>query len=214
MLFECLRIVYFFAFSRETRNSTRRKSVILRSVQTPNSGTDEEKEVLPARPRLPPRQASLGAVEQEGTDSKMSGDDEAIHHQCIGSIVFVGVLKFTQIKGHDLLDADLFSQSDPYIIFKLGYQTIKTGVIMDNNNPEWNETIIFSWDGKQQLSADVYDLDDAFSDDYLGSCTINLAPFLRELRDGKKVTLTAPLQRPEFEEKGTLEMTCVLDTFK
>merc|ERR1712087_292644 len=53
----------------------------------------------------------------------------------------VGTLRITFIQGLDLRNADILSKSDPYGVIQLGLQRQRTGIIMNNNDPEWKEML-------------------------------------------------------------------------
>jgi hypothetical protein len=80
-------------------------------------------------------------------------------HSSIGEIEFVGVVKLNILSARDLIDADIIGKSDPYVVAVLGRQRFKTKVIPNNLNPNFNETFMFSWNGKDQLTLHVWDED-------------------------------------------------------
>ena len=86
------------------------------------------------------------------------------HSNSIGEIEFVGVLMVHLKSAKDLKRADVIGSSDPYVIFSLGHQTLKSKVVPNNLNPVWNETIMLSWDGTSKLYLQVLDKDSFSSD--------------------------------------------------
>ncbi|RZC93194.1 hypothetical protein C5167_029170 [Papaver somniferum] len=86
----------------------------------------------------------------------------------------VGVLKVTVVQGKQLMIRD-FRTSDPYVVFKLGNQVVKTKVINSCLNPVWNEEL--SLDVTQSagvLNKEVFDKDRFKSDDKMGTAHLNL----------------------------------------
>ncbi len=77
----------------------------------------------------------------------------------IGAIEFIGVLVVKIISAKDLVNADIIGKSDPYVVAQLGKQILKSKVIQNDLNPVWNETLMFSWTGSDDLLLEVYDED-------------------------------------------------------
>jgi stromal membrane-associated protein len=104
----------------------------------------------------------------------------------IGSIEFIGVLAVKLISARNLINADVIGRSnvrsmllvthhflfaglsDPYVVFSLGRQSVRSKVIDNNLNPVWNETLMLSWDGRSALLAEVFDKDLTSDDGTLG----------------------------------------------
>lgn len=59
---------------------------------------------------------------------------------CRGPREAQGVLVVSVLRAKQLKNADFLGLSDPYVKLKLKDSTQKTKVIMNNLNPEWNET--------------------------------------------------------------------------
>ncbi|KAH9300412.1 hypothetical protein KI387_011995, partial [Taxus chinensis] len=55
----------------------------------------------------------------------------------------VGILVVRIIKGTNLAVRDLWS-SDPYVVVRLGHQSVRTRVIKKNLNPVWDEELSVS----------------------------------------------------------------------
>ncbi|XP_058115245.1 protein C2-DOMAIN ABA-RELATED 11 [Magnolia sinica] len=85
-----------------------------------------------------------------------------------------GVLKVTVVQGKKLVVRD-FTSSDPYVIIKLGNQTVKTKVINSCLNPVWNEEFTFTVkEPLGVLKLEVFDKDRFKSDDKMGHAHLNL----------------------------------------
>ncbi|CAL0325039.1 unnamed protein product [Lupinus luteus] len=95
-----------------------------------------------------------------------------------GMVEFIGMLKVKVIKGTDLAIRDMMT-SDPYVILKLGQQTVQTTIIKSNLNPVWNEELMLSVPQEfGQLSLQVYDHDIFSADDIMGEADIDLQPLI------------------------------------
>ncbi|KAE9610377.1 hypothetical protein Lal_00006779 [Lupinus albus] len=95
-----------------------------------------------------------------------------------GMVEFIGMLKVKVIKGTDLAIRDMMT-SDPYVILKLGQQTVQTTIIKSNLNPVWNEELMLSVPQEfGQLSLQVYDHDMFSADDIMGEADIDLQPLI------------------------------------
>ncbi|MED6123745.1 putative ADP-ribosylation factor GTPase-activating protein agd13 [Stylosanthes scabra] len=69
--------------------------------------------------------------------------------------------------------------SDPYVVLKLGKQTVKTSVINSNLNPVWNQVLILSVPADfGPLGLKVFDQDMFSSDDYMGEAEVDLQPLI------------------------------------
>nr|CCW28844.1 putative C2 domain contatining protein [Arachis ipaensis] len=104
----------------------------------------------------------------------------------------LGLLKLRIKKGINLAVRDT-SSSDPYVVANIGEQKLKTKVIKDNCNPEWNEELILSIKDintpinllklfalKSVIkNKTIYDKDTLSSDDKMGEAIIELRPYLQ-----------------------------------
>ncbi|KAL1338643.1 hypothetical protein HN51_033256 [Arachis hypogaea] len=91
----------------------------------------------------------------------------------------LGLLKLRIKKGINLAVRDT-SSSDPYVVVNIGEQKLKTKVIKDNCNPEWNEELILSIkDFNTPINLTIYDKDTLSSDDKMGEAIIELRPYLQ-----------------------------------
>ncbi|KAK1577908.1 hypothetical protein Q3G72_025919 [Acer saccharum] len=73
--------------------------------------------------------------------------------------------------------------SDPYVIVRMGKQKLKTRVVKQNVNPEWNEDLTLSVaDPSLPIKLSVYDRDTFSLDDKMGDAEFHINPFLEALR--------------------------------
>ncbi|CAM6087065.1 unnamed protein product [Calypogeia fissa] len=93
-----------------------------------------------------------------------------------GSREAQGVLIVTVLLAKQLRNADFLGLSDPYVKLKLGVSTQKTKVIMNNLNPEWNETFTMIVDDPETdaLEISVWDWDKVGGHDKLGVQVVRL----------------------------------------
>ncbi|XP_016409083.1 multiple C2 and transmembrane domain-containing protein 2-like, partial [Sinocyclocheilus rhinocerous] len=100
-------------------------------------------------------------------------------------------------EGHGLVIRDRCGTSDPYVKFKLDGKTLyKSKVVYKNLNPVWNESFSFpirSLD--QKLFIKVYDRD-LTTDDFMGSCGVEL----NKLELEKNSEMALPLDDPNSLE--------------
>ncbi|KAL2343190.1 hypothetical protein Fmac_004475 [Flemingia macrophylla] len=90
----------------------------------------------------------------------------------------IGTLKVKVIKGTDLAIRDMMT-SDPYVILKLGQQTVQTTVVKSNLNPVWNEELMLSVPPQfGLLNLNVFDYDLFSADDIMGEADIDLQPLI------------------------------------
>ena len=91
-----------------------------------------------------------------------------------GMVEFIGMLKVKVVKGTNLAIRDMMT-SDPYVVLKLGQQTVQTTIIKSNLNPVWNEELMLSV--PQQfgtITLKVFDHDLFSADDIMGEAEIDL----------------------------------------
>lgn len=109
--------------------------------------------------------------------------------------VYTGLLVVTVVRATNLKRADVVGSSDPYVVISNGYDEIRSKTVYDNLNPVWNEELKVSVEDKSKpLLLKVFDEDTVKSDDFLGSCDVDLSrvPDSKEtevwceLTDGKK----------------------------
>ncbi|XP_061357309.1 protein C2-DOMAIN ABA-RELATED 9-like isoform X1 [Gastrolobium bilobum] len=94
------------------------------------------------------------------------------------SILVLGLLKLRIKRGINLAIRDSRS-SDPYIVVNMGEQKLRTHVVKQNCNPEWNEELTLSIrDVNTPIHLTVYDKDTFSVDDKMGEAEIDLKPYL------------------------------------
>ncbi|XP_065851797.1 protein C2-DOMAIN ABA-RELATED 11 [Euphorbia lathyris] len=94
----------------------------------------------------------------------------------------LGLLKVIVVQGKKLVIRD-FKSSDPYVVLKLGNQTLKTKVINSCLNPVWNEELSFSiTEPNATLSLEVFDKDRFKADDEMGHAQLSLQPIASAAR--------------------------------
>ncbi|KAL9325023.1 hypothetical protein ACSQ67_005668 [Phaseolus vulgaris] len=101
----------------------------------------------------------------------------------------LGLLKLRIKRGIDLAIRDAIKgrASDPYVVVNMGDQKLKTSVIKNNCNPEWNEERTISIKDVTtpiRLVKRVYDKDTFSGDDKMGDADIDLKPYIRCVQRG------------------------------
>ena len=94
----------------------------------------------------------------------------------------MGLLRIHVFRGVNLAVRDVVS-SDPYVIFKMGKQKLKTRVVKQNINPEWNEDLTLSiQDPNIPVNVLVYDRDLFSLDDKMGDAEFDVRPFMEAVK--------------------------------
>ncbi|CAK9317963.1 unnamed protein product [Citrullus colocynthis] len=94
----------------------------------------------------------------------------------------MGLLRIHVFRGVNLAVRDVVS-SDPYVIFKMGKQKLKTRVVKQNINPEWNEDLTLSiQDPNLPVNVLVYDRDLFSLDDKMGDAEFDVRPFMEAVK--------------------------------
>ncbi|XP_030536698.1 protein C2-DOMAIN ABA-RELATED 4-like [Rhodamnia argentea] len=94
----------------------------------------------------------------------------------------LGLLRIHVHRGVNLAIRDIRS-SDPYIVIRMGKQKLKTRVIKQNTNPEWNDDLTLSiTDPSLPVRVLVYDKDTFSPDDKMGDAEFHIKQFLEALR--------------------------------
>ena len=89
----------------------------------------------------------------------------------------LGLLKLRIKRGINLAIRDTNS-SDPYVVVNMGEQKLKTRVVKNNCNPEWNEELTLSIrDAKTPIHLTVFDKDTFSVDDKMGDAEIDLKTY-------------------------------------
>uniref|UniRef100_A0A2P2LN77 C2 domain-containing protein n=1 Tax=Rhizophora mucronata TaxID=61149 RepID=A0A2P2LN77_RHIMU len=94
------------------------------------------------------------------------------------------LLKIHVLRGVNLAVRDLWRRSsDPYVLVKTGKHKLKTRVVKQNLNPEWNESLTFAiGDPNLPVRLEVYDKDTFSRDDKMGNAEFSIAPFMVALK--------------------------------
>ncbi|KAJ9708455.1 hypothetical protein PVL29_000477 [Vitis rotundifolia] len=96
----------------------------------------------------------------------------------------LGLLRLRVRRGINLAVRDARS-SDPYVAITMGEQKLKTRVVKDNCNPEWNEELTLSIaDTDVPINLVVYDSDTFTLDDKMGDAEIDIKPYVECLKMG------------------------------
>ncbi|WCJ42075.1 Calcium-dependent lipid-binding (CaLB domain) family protein [Euphorbia peplus] len=94
----------------------------------------------------------------------------------------IGLLRIRVKRGINLAVRDVRS-SDPYVVVRMGRQKLKTRVIKNDVNPEWNEDLTLSvTDPNQLVQVIVYDHDTFSKDDKMGDAEFDIKPFMEALK--------------------------------
>ncbi|KAL5553213.1 hypothetical protein UlMin_040614 [Ulmus minor] len=124
---------------------------------------------------LPDSKGLLGVVEGI-KEEKLEKTMDRVH----------GLLRIRVKKGINLAVRDTISNtSDPYVVINMGNQKLKTKVIKNNCNPEWNDELTLSVSNLQTpITLTVYDKDTLTEDDKMGDAEIDIKPYIECLRMG------------------------------
>ncbi|KAK1383123.1 C2 domain-containing protein [Heracleum sosnowskyi] len=94
----------------------------------------------------------------------------------------LGLLRIRMKRGINLAVRDTLS-SDPYVMVRMGKQKLKTSVISNSINPEWNEELTLSvTDPSLPVKLRVYDKDTFSLDDKMGDAQFDINPFLEAVK--------------------------------
>ncbi|CAA6665369.1 unnamed protein product [Spirodela intermedia] len=89
-----------------------------------------------------------------------------------------GSLKVRVVRGMNLAIRD-FRSSDPYVVLRWRNKRVKTKVIKNNVNPEWNEELtLYIQDPNISIKLEVLDKDTFTPDDPMGNAVINIQPLV------------------------------------
>ncbi|KAL8223985.1 hypothetical protein R6Q57_019460 [Mikania cordata] len=99
-----------------------------------------------------------------------------------GSEHLLGHLKVKIKRGLSLAVRDI-TDSDPYVVIKIGDQKQKTRVVNKDVNPVWDEDLILSvHDATLPMKLTVYDHDMLSKDDPMGDAELEIKSFLDALK--------------------------------
>lgn len=139
-------------------------SVPINYIKPNINSTREEREIY-IRAKYVTREFLPGiGKERSPPVSKPIENNEQKNIGSIGEIEFMGIVMIKLVSAKKLINADVVGLSDPYVIFRLGGQQMKSKTISNNLNPVWNEMIMFSWNGSDLLYINVWD-EDNLNDD-------------------------------------------------
>ncbi|XP_024020929.1 protein C2-DOMAIN ABA-RELATED 7 [Morus notabilis] len=94
------------------------------------------------------------------------------------------LLRIRVRRGVNLAVRDTLS-SDPYVLVTMGEQKLKTRVVKNNCNPEWNDELTLSiTDLETPITLTVFDRDTLTSDDKMGDAEIDIKPYIECLKMG------------------------------
>ncbi|XP_035542051.1 protein C2-DOMAIN ABA-RELATED 7-like isoform X2 [Juglans regia] len=97
----------------------------------------------------------------------------------------LGLLRIRVQRGINLAVRDSLSSSDPYVVVTFGEQKLKSRVVDNNLNPEWNDALTLSVkDLDVPITLRVYDKDILTSDDKMGDAEIDIKPYVECVRGG------------------------------
>ena len=122
-----------------------------------------------------------GLVRMSNANKAQTSGEEEDGFERIAKLLLVKnecVVRVYVINAFDLEQKDLDSASYPYLVIKLGKQKIsdKDNVFMDNPNPKFLKhfDLPATFPGESTLAVQVWDHDDLFSDDKIGTTKIDL----------------------------------------
>lgn len=129
---------------------------------------------------LPPVQDTAVRVDDDEDNNSTDNDNSRHHPINAGEVELVGIMVIELKSCKNLINQDVgFDKSDPYVIFTLGLQSMKSTRINNNLNPVWHDEIIrLSWNGQDVLKVQVLDHDNFTADDPLGDCSVDLLKHL------------------------------------
>ncbi|CAI8605486.1 unnamed protein product [Vicia faba] len=94
----------------------------------------------------------------------------------------LGLLKLRIKSGINIAIRDANS-SDPYVVVNMGEQKLRTRVVKNNCNPEWNEELTLSIsDVQTPIHLTVFDKDTFSLDDKVGDAEIDLKPYAQAVQ--------------------------------
>jgi len=92
---------------------------------------------------------------------------------------YVSILEVKLYGAKKLPSADFNGTSDPYVVLRCGKQEVRSSVVDKSLSPFWNETLRICIPSKEAiLKMEVWDKDQAASDDFLGEATIHLGEII------------------------------------
>ncbi|XAR72226.1 hypothetical protein NMG60_11018796 [Bertholletia excelsa] len=118
----------------------------------------------------------------------------------------IGLLRIRVRRGINLVGRDSVTSSDPYVTVSNGEQTVKTRVVKNSINPEWNDELTLPIkDINDPLVLSVYDKDTFTEDDKMGDAEIGIKPYTECLRKGlQDLSDNTTVERVQPNEKNCL----------
>ncbi|XP_021732220.1 protein C2-DOMAIN ABA-RELATED 7-like [Chenopodium quinoa] len=118
----------------------------------------------------------------------------------------LGALKITVKKGIDLKVCDAFS-SDPYVVITSGSQKLKTRVIKNNCNPEWNDVLTLSvTDPDMPITLNVFDKDRFSRPDKMGDANVDIKSYIECMQMGiKDLPIGTAVKKIQPDESNCLD---------
>ncbi|OMO99735.1 C2 calcium-dependent membrane targeting [Corchorus olitorius] len=97
----------------------------------------------------------------------------------------LGLLRIKVVRGINLAVRDAVA-SDPYVVITMDNHKLKTRVVKNNCNPEWNDELTLTIkDPNAKIHLTVYDKDTFTVDDQMGNADIDIKPYIAALKLGK-----------------------------
>ncbi|KAK4776311.1 hypothetical protein SAY86_004999 [Trapa natans] len=157
--------------------------------------------------RIPPTKP--GMPQQSMCSSREAIPANYPNNKWIQPVKSVDVQMIHVYRGVNLAVRDIVS-SDPYVVFRMGNQSIKTRVVKKNLNPEWNEELTLCvTDQRQPVQLMVYDRDTFGYDDKMGYAEFEIGPFLQAVKmrlhglpNGTIVTRVLPSRQNYLAEES------------
>jgi len=105
---------------------------------------------------------------------------------------------------------------DPFAVFKLGEREVyRTGIKLKDHNPVWNETfrcLVYNNEKNYNLTIEVWDWDKVSTNDFIGSCVLEVAQLHESQKNKKDVWL--PINNNKNKHKGDIHLTVTIETFE
>ncbi|XP_059640911.1 protein C2-DOMAIN ABA-RELATED 1-like [Cornus florida] len=126
----------------------------------------------------------------------------------------LGLLRIHVHRGVNLAVRDSTS-SDAYLVVRMGKQELKTPVVKNDVNPEWNEDLTLSIaDPNIPIKLSIYDKDTFTIDDKMGDAELDIGPFVEALKmqlgnvaNGTIVTRVIPSRENCLAEESCIVWT-------
>merc|ERR1719494_817234 len=111
---------------------------------------------------------------------KASTDPDSLHGLLPDGSIPEGTAVVSLVKARGLAKADLIGKSDPYAVLVYGKQQLKTPVVKNTLEPQWDFTAEFDIpdDGDETIFLEVFDSDKIGKDKSLGSLNLPLVNVL------------------------------------